>query len=381
MKIFLCFFQSQQKHPIPAYDFWEYYLKNGIEEACHQWEECPDVDWALGLVPQSPQAFLRWKQDAWGKTVSYLKKHPADVVLSYLYPQQIEASAIKEVQKTGIPWVNFYCDHIRDFKTLPSEFSVFDLNWVPEYEALNLYKKARFNSIHLPMPMWVDPSLRVLKDEQYRQITFIGSKDIQRLTLLNDIVKLNPDIPLAIFGTGWIADSGERPSPNVPVISKASNQLRFIHQHGMVAFFRKMSQRVYEQPIGTALNQKMGKKLSFGEYTSLTAQSWVTMGINRYPSFHYPFKSPNVYSRLRDIEAPMLGACYLTEWAPGMEELYDTNTEIRTYSSAAEFMAQSEMLMGERAKRLTLKANAQKRALATHSIPISLQRLICTLGL
>jgi len=83
VNIFLSFLQSAKLHPIPAYSFWQYYIKNGIAEAGYQWSECTDVDWALGLVAKNKEEQSRWKEDAWSKTVNWLKKHPADLFLRY----------------------------------------------------------------------------------------------------------------------------------------------------------------------------------------------------------------------------------------------------------------------------------------------------------
>src|ERR1700743_1554539 len=182
MKIFLSFLQSPENYPIPAYGFWEHYIKNGIEEAGHQWTECPDVDWAQGLVPKNKAEQLRWKDETWSKTLARLKKDPADLFLSYLYPEQIDTAAIGEIRKMGIACVNFFCDNVRLFKKIPAEFAVFDLNWVPEFKAIMLYQKAGFPHINLPMPIWVAPGLRNMHNENNDQVSFIGSKDVQRLS-------------------------------------------------------------------------------------------------------------------------------------------------------------------------------------------------------
>ena len=62
MKIFLSFLQSTVQHPIPAYSFWGYYIKNGIEESGNTWIELPGGDWALGIVPQEEKLFCLWKE-------------------------------------------------------------------------------------------------------------------------------------------------------------------------------------------------------------------------------------------------------------------------------------------------------------------------------
>jgi hypothetical protein len=55
-------------------------------------------------------------------------------------------------------------------------------------------------------------------------------------------------------------------------------------------------------------------------------------------SYIIPIDQPNTYSRLRDIEAPMLGACYLTEQTEGLECLYDIGNEIEIYKDPESFI-------------------------------------------
>jgi glycosyltransferase involved in cell wall biosynthesis len=377
MKIFISFLQSEQHYPIPAYGFWAYYIKNGIAEAGHEWIECPDADWALGLVPQSDTALADWKQISWSKTIAYLKKHPADLFLSYLYPHQIDIHAIADIKKMGIPCVNFFCDHVREFREVPFEFGAFDLNWVPEHKAINLYKKAGYPFINLPMPMWVDPLNRSFKEETNDQLTFIGSKDIQRSLLLENLVKRAPDLPLVVYGNGWIADNPvPQPYPAAYTFSKKlAFNINFLKNEGFRSFLRKLKHRGATAGTSPVLGAKTHSLLSADDYIKLTATSMITLGINRYPSFRFPLVKPDTYSRLRDIEAPMLGACYLTEWTEGIDELYDTQNEIAVYRNEAELINKIAELRADHDTRKKLKANGQKRALEKHSIPASLAKI------
>lgn len=377
MKIFLSFLQSKIMHPIPAYDFWQYYIKNGIEEAGYEWSEHPDVDWARGLVPQSREELAIWKEETWNKTVGWLKKNPVDLFLSYLYPEQIDISAIKEIQKLGIPCINFYCDNIRQFRTIPPEFGVFDLNWVPEHKAVRMYKKAGYPFTNLPMPMWITPQLRLGRKEVNRQVTFIGSKDIQRTMFFEDVVKKAPDIDLHIYGNGWSDNTVQQSSLDGrnSISKKLANQFSFIAQQGTMSYIRKIKQRNTDAAISKALNSKLKGIISFDEYNELTAGSMITAGINRYPSYRFPLTKPDTYPRLRDIEAPMLGACYLTEYAEGLEQLYDIDKEIAVYRNADDFIEKVGDLSANASLRKTLREGGQKRALTEHSIPRSLNKI------
>jgi len=384
MKIFLSFLQSQKRHAIPAYGFWEYYIKNGITEAGHEWTECHGIDWALGLVPQSDEELAKWKDITWSKTLAWLKKNPVDMFLSYLYPKQVDISAINEIKKLGIPCINFFCDHVREFRKLPVEFEVFNLNWVPEYKAVDLYIKANYPYINLPMPMWVAPAKRVLIPEINQQLTFIGSKDVQRMLFFEQVVSLAPELPLAIYGSGWTENSATAPEQSIPytVADKIKFNTNFIRNEGLPAFSRKIKQRNQSINMSDALAAKTDRLLGDDEYNSLSAASMVTIGVNRYPSFRFPLDKPDTYSRLRDIEAPMLGACYLTEWTAGIEQLYDIEKEILTYKDEQSFIEQCHRLSGDAALRKQLKANGQLKALSEHSIPQSIkaikEKFLCT---
>ena len=116
-------------------------------------------------------------------------------------------------------------------------------------------------------------------------------------------------------------------------------------------------------------------------YLDVVATSAVSLGINRFPSLLHPTCKPGTYSRLRDIEAPMLGACYLTEWAEGLDSLYDIGSEIETFRDEQELVAKSRELLGSPARRLELRAAGQRRALREHTVGQSLHRISASLGL
>ncbi len=379
MKIFLAFLQSAINHPIPAYSFWQYYLKNGIEEAGDSWTEHPQIDWALGIVPKSKDEHSKWLNESWQKAVDYIKKNPPDIFLSYLYPEQVNEQAIKEIQKAGVPCVNFFCDNVRQFSKIPDIYKVFDLNWVPEYEALGMYKQAGAPCINLPMPTWVAPKFRVLPKESLAQATFIGSEDRQRAMLFEAILRKRPGLDLKIYGRGWQDNNNTVAEPNdgsYTLGKKIKFQADFIRNQGIGAYYRKLRQRnACEFDMSDALKSRINPSPGFEEYIGLTAQSLVTIGVNRYPDLKYPLHKPNSYSRLRDIEAPMLGACYLTEWADGIDELYNTEKEILTYTDADSFIAQYEKLARQPSLRESLRKNGQHKALENHSIPLSIKRI------
>jgi hypothetical protein len=352
-------------------------MKNGIEEAGMQWLEIPQLDWAAGLVPyENDPALQTWKARAWEQTLSYIKanKEYIDIFLCYLYPKQIDISAIQQIRELGIPCINFYCDNVRSFKNIPKEFKVFDLVWVPEFEAVDMYKKTGVAYVNLPMPIWVDPKYRIFPDEEKNIISFIGSKDYLREQLLAEVI--DKGLQLQIRGNGWNETDDEKIIPNPSGLSsKIVNQIKLFRSSGITGFTAYHLNRYKKTPSAHIPVENILTKPDFEEYISITRESCITRGINRVPILKASNKNIVTYSRLRDLEAPMLGACYITEHTAGLPRLYDIGKEIETYADADELIYKFGEIAASKNKRKELRTKGQEKALAIHSVPQSLHHI------
>lgn len=384
MRIFISCLQSITKHKVPAYQFWEFYFKKGIEEAGHEWIEAEKVDWAEGLVYYEKEDLKKWRDRTWSVVVSSIKQQhqlkPIDLFLSYLFPNQVEPAAIKQIQALGIPCVNFYCDNVREFTKVPQVFHCFDLHWVPEFKALPMYQQAGQKYIYAPMPVWVSPNQRTCEHPENYGISFIGSRDAQREVLLAEALRYG--ISLEIRGAGW-NEQGFGLYTSIhkkqSLWKKALNQWRFATNMGIQPWLRKIKGKFITSIPNHVFTDYIYPPPNAQEYIDIIQQSQVSLGINRYPSYRHPFYKPDTYSRMRDIEAPMMGACYLTEWTEGLEELYELGEEIETYSNAEEMVDKLNYLNRYPEKRKMLRAKGQKKALEMHSIPTTINRIFTLL--
>lgn len=377
-----------EPHPVPSYRFWRTYLKHGLQEVGHRVVEIPDVDWARGLVPQTREAVKKWRSDTWARAIRTLAKEHRrehiDLFLGYLYPNQILPGAIQEIKDQGIPCVNFFCDNVREFRKLPAEFRPFDLHWVPELEAVEMYRRAGWAHLHAPMPCWVAPrNRRIALAEEFGPV-FIGRRDELRAELLAEAIQLG--LGIRIFGSGWLGEKNTEETDTrlrrKPFIPTMLNQWSFVRQHGWRALGYKLSPRHPESGASNFdFSAMVAPALDDQAYWHAMHRSQVCLGINRYPSPRHPPGTIKTYSRLRDIEAPMAGACYLTEWAEGIESLYEPGKEIETYRNAAEMVEKCNRLQAEPAMRSELRIAAQKRALSDHSVGNTISRIGSALGI
>lgn len=390
MRILLSCLQSTRQYRLPAYQYWETYFRGGIAEGGHECETVPGVDWAEGLTYEhAPSEAAAWRARTWQRTVdSIAALDPAarpNVFLSYLYPWMVDEGAIREIRGLGVPCVNYFCDNVRAFTSAPSEYRPFDLHWVPELAATRLYHRAGYPFIHAAMPTWVPPRQRTWAHPERYGVTFIGSRDALREALFADAIGLGA--PIELRGNGWPA-GGKPPEPfpdplgmRTGLLATIQNQWRDLREYGPVGYSRKISGR-FRRPVDDALlAANVRPKPDAEQYVELTQQSMIVLGVNRYPSYRFPFDRPDTYSRGRDIEAPMMGACYLTEWTGELETMYEVGTEIETFRDAQEMVEKIRMLQAKPELRREMRRTAQRRALTEHSIPRTIERIAERLGI
>jgi Glycosyl transferases group 1 len=384
MRILLSCLQSLKRHPLPAYDFWRKYFVQGLIEGGHEVLEVPNVDWAEGVTYPAGNALDSWRSRTWETVKMFvqreLTRRPIHLFLGYFYPKQVETGSIRELQRTGIPCVNFFCDNVREFVKLPAEYGVFTLHWVPEFEALPMYRNAGLHYIHAPMPCWVSEALRNSAHIETEPPTFLGSADVLRRDLLGRALQGGADF--VVRGPGWLEKADTNVSQKSrPITSIMSNQIDLIRERGFRAFLRKL--QAHARPLRrlSISESQIGAPVFDDEYLRITREAMVTIGVNRVSTAFQSPRRPLVYSRLRDVEAPMLGACYLTEWTEGLERMYELGKEIETYRTAEELTSKLNELRLDPVRRRAMRKRAQRRALSDHSVARSIARVASQLGL
>jgi len=386
MRILLSCLQSVQRHPLPSYRFWERYFKEGCSEAGIEFVDVPGVDWAEGLVRQAGGELAGWRSRTWDLVLKFARQEqvagrPIDCFLGYLFPRQVDVSAINELQRIGIPCVNFFCDNAREFHRLPDEFQPFALHWVADFEGVTLYRNAGLAHVHAPMPCWVPPKFRSLPPVETEPPTFIGAADILRRDLLGRALQAGADIVL--YGAGWVTehDLVARPPERARSFRQIlSNQMALTRTHGFRGLYHKIESRWRPLRPPEIDPERTRPMLSDDEYFRVSREATVTIGVNRMPTTRTSNWKPLLFSRLRDLEAPMLGACYLTEWTDGLAQLYDLDADIETYKTADELVEKLQALSRDPAKRLELRRRAQTRALNELTASKSIQKVLKVLS-
>jgi hypothetical protein len=233
------------------------------------------------------------------------------------------------------------------------------------------------------MPCWVPVGFRDVPLSESEPATFIGSADILRRDLLGRALQAGADF--TIRGPGWVNESQAtvlKPADARPLSRLIANQLATVRNQGLTVLIRKIGNRVRPlRHVSIPASRICTAPIGDDEYFRITREAMVTIGVNRVPAPRASNHRPLAYSRLRDIEAPMLGACYLTERTEGLGSLFELGDEIETYGTAEELSGKLAELSKAPLRRMNMRKRAQRRALNDHSVGRSIDRISRHLGL
>jgi hypothetical protein len=386
MNVLLCCLQSD----LVSHHFWRENCKTSLEAMGHRVFEPEGLDFLEPLLHVLDNDWIERQRSLTSEQLCLQLKrlhqiHGIDLFFSYFWSIHVCPGAIREIERLGIPTVNYFCDNMREFESVSELVNHYTLNWVPEKKACDLYTERRAPFIYLPMsadPRFYEPHF----GGELPQVTFIGSADYMRSELLGSA--LASEIPLRIYGRGWIEDAPEIHSgtpipPNSKLLGRMTVSVRQhwnrLRRHGPGAEWRHFSNRkgvtfANFREIATA-------SIAHDEMVRLTTNSAVVLGINRCPHPAYSDNDPLVYSRLRDVEAPMMGACYLTEYCEDVVELYEIGKEVAVYRTAEEMVSESKRLLKDQDARRSLRALGRKAALSRHTWQHRFEKLFRALRL
>lgn len=393
MNIFLCCFQSDRSYPIPPYKHWRENFKPSLEAMGHQVLEPKGLDFAAPLAYHSDKKWIKGyravtSEELLRQIKEIHKREGIDLFLSYFYSVHVFPDAISEIERLGIPTVNFFCDNLRQFHSISELVDRYTLNWVPEKEACTLYQRRGAAYIHLPMA--ANPAFYAARDgDEIPQVTFIGSPDGLRTRLLAPVFQSG--IPLKVYGRGWIKEEPATSAPPHPArnVRRVFRRVRkSVRQHidrlrfyGLTGELRHLMHRGLGLELLKDCKNALRPGVSHDEMLRLGTRSSVLLGINRCPHPGYPLHAPLVYSRLRDIEGPMMGACYLTEYCADVTELYEIGNEIAVYRNPDELIMESRRLLQDETARRKLRRLGRQAARSRHTWEERFKVLFRTLGL
>lgn len=388
-RVFLCFYVVGAGHGLVS-NYWVEPLTRTLREEMDCDVVVPtginfgaaygrtDRLWVTEQRPRLSQALLAQFQQAH-------RERPIDLFLSLFSSAHIEPAALKEI-RANTPCVNFFCDNLQGFSLVEEVAPAFTLNWVAERRACEVYRDRGLPYIYLPMaacPSYHHPLPSVAED---LDVTFCGGFQLPRIELFGEAYRRGVEIE--VFGPQ--TESFLSPAPPPSLVGRLGDGLRWLRARVGNCLNRGLAFDLYAQRMERARRRYrdypprlLHASLPDEEVLRLYARSKVSVGVNRiWLPGSLSFACTNWYSypRLRDFEATMSGACYLTEHAEEHDDLFDIGNEIEVYRNSEELVDKAKSLLTDPSRRARLRQKARQAALAKHTWRHRLEKIFAAVG-
>lgn len=321
--------------------------------------------------------------------------HGVDLFFAYIFNFQFDPRVFRQIESLGIPTVLFYCDNLH-YEDIAQELApYFTLTWVPEKDAVPLYARLKRKFIYLPLG--VNPRFnRPMPVPEVRPVVSITSKTPYRRWLLGNL--LAQGLPLEVYGNFWRGSQSyyefdnPTPRPTYPRLSfserlgntvqKRQRALRALMRYGRRA---RRQDQIY-QSLGAEYeslfeNPAWGYPLSPEQMICFFSASKVSLGINHYLDPGRTDLYGLTFSKMRDLEAPMSGACYLTQYTAELDDFFPEPGIIETYRTLDELEAKARELLHNETKRRAMRQRAREFCVRHHTWAHRFARLFEALGL
>lgn len=289
---------------------WRRHFYDGLEQAGVRVVIPTNIDFGWARPPQSVDpartADARARvSEALYTQILKAEGGPPQVVLSCCFSHDVELDLVDRVRAAGIPWVNFFCDSLYAFDWVAGLAARTSLNWFVESEAETRYRALGVPCLRAPYALNPDALPDASCDTLQHSLLFVGSANHHRIRAAALIRLTGAD--LQVRGWGW----KEALEPTHPGASTRSS----------------LAKRAARAAVRMLLSARVGGYLDDGTMLEELRRSAVILGLNEGGL------GPDArrYLKLRDLEFPGMGCCYLTQHHADLTDVFDLGKEIVTF--------------------------------------------------
>ena len=278
---------------------------------------------------------------------------PPQAVLSCCFSHDVELDLVDRVRAAGIPWVNFFCDSLYAFDWVADLAARTSLNWFVESEAEERYRSLGVHYLRAPYALNPDALPDASCAAPDRALLFIGAANYNRIRAAALIRLAGAD--LQVRGWGW----KEALEPKTTSSRAPSTLIK----------------RAARLVVRTLLRARVGGYLEYDPMLEELRRSAVVLGLNEGGAG----QDARSYLKLRDLEFPGMGCCYLTQHHADLGDVFDLGREVITFRTLWEASRLAKDLARHPSECREIGRRARARVLWEHTwsarIPLLESRL------
>jgi len=275
-----------------------------------------------------------------------------DAVISYCFSSDVDPALIERAVELGIPWINFFCDSTYAFDLVEALARVASLNWFPEQAANARYRALGRPVLCRPYAVHAAALPEAICETAEHMLGFVGAPTGNRVLRLAGLRLFG--CPTEVRGEGWKSTNAapRRPCPPLPRPPRFDRRAR-----------GRLSERILVRAL-KPLVRGGGSSLADGEMVSFLSRCRVVLGLNEGRDSQGVYRS---YLKLRDVEFPGYGCCYLTQHNEDVEHAFEVGREVLTFRHLAEAASLVRRSVRHPEAARAMGQAARRRVLAEHT--------------
>jgi hypothetical protein len=305
--------------------------------------------WTATLRPSRDRDAM--SERLWDQIRAAHDGHGLDAVISYCFSSDVDPALIERTVELGIPWINFFCDSTYAFDLVEAVARVASLNWFPERAADAHYRALRRPVLCRPYAVHAAALPEAMCQTAQHSLGFVGAPTGNRVLRLAQLRLWG--CATEVQGEGWTP-------------ANRASRLRATGLRPAYSDLRVRA-RLGERILVRALKPLVrggARPLADDEMVSFLSRCRVVLGLNEGRDSEGAYRS---YLKLRDVEFPGYGCCYLTQHNEDVEHAFDVGREVQTFRHSAEAASLVRHSVRHPEAARAMGQAARRRVLAEHT--------------
>lgn len=323
--------------------------------------EAVDFEWARPAhsPPGSSSDRTTASERLWAQIRGANERTELDAVISYCFDSDIDPTLVRRTVELGVPWINFFCDSIYALDRVQELARITSLNWFPERAAVPQYRALGRPFLCRPYALNIGELPEAVCETASYRLGFVGAPTGNRVLRLAALALLG--CWTEVRGEGW------QPTPPTPV--------RAVLRRSRARRDRRAVGRLGERVVMRLLKPVVrggARPLADDEVVPFLKRCRVVLGLNEGRDLQGVYRS---YLKLRDIEFPGHGCCYLTQHNEDVEGAFDIGREVLTFRDASEAASLVRRCVRHPDEARAIGCAGRKRVQAEHGWAVRLMEL------
>jgi spore maturation protein CgeB len=353
-------------------------LRRSLEDMGHElvrfdfpgWPDDADATWQRAGKPRTNERLLSRFRTA-------LRQGRVDLFYGYFYSSVVYPVTIELIRQSGVPVVNFSCNNVHQFDLVRDIAPWFDVCVVPERSAIADFKA--IGAVPVRIQLAANPCVyRPYPEPRMYDVTFVGQRYADRAEFLAHLHRHG--VGVRAWGAGW--QTHKRLD-----LAHARAALALVEDERLDGIRRLIRRRLARGSSAKGDRADQVDTSSFGgprllqsDLVRTFSQSRLSLGFATAGASHLS-DARLTHLRLREFEAPMSGALYLTEDQPELAEYFEPGKELLTYVDRSDLLDKVRYYLAHQEQSERIRRAGFLRARKNHTWQHRFRELFGVLGL